>query len=165
VVSYTFQPLVDSIQLFIVLQAQFAQARAPGPLSPTTHSMGYHPGPPRLGHQQLYYGQGTPGLIPPQPAGFGFQQQVIPGFRSGVAPNFMMPPYQLQRQGQLGPQMGIRRGGPPHQQQVFQQQPLQVLFLFFVSFPSIFSFTFIFLENTIHLPLQTLSTHDHPMGG
>ena len=80
---------------------------------------GFHPGAPRLAPQQLYYGQGTPGLMPHQPAGFGFQQQLLPGMRPGVAPNFMMP-YHLQRQGQPGQRMGIRRGGSlqPGQNQV-----------------------------------------------
>lgn len=80
---------------------------------------GFHPGPPRLAPQQLYFGQGAPGLIPPQPAGFGFQQQLIPGIRPGLPPNFMMP-YHLQRQGQPGQRMGVRRGAMV--QQLQQQQ-------------------------------------------
>ena len=80
---------------------------------------GYHPGAPRFASQQLYYGQGTPGLLPPQPAGYGFQQQLLPGMRPGVAPNFIMQ-YPLQRQGQSGQRMGVRRGG--NIQQVQQQQ-------------------------------------------
>ncbi|XP_020258507.1 LOW QUALITY PROTEIN: betaine aldehyde dehydrogenase 1, chloroplastic-like [Asparagus officinalis] len=56
--------------------------RSPGPLSPAMPTMGYHPGAPRLAPQHLYYGQGTTGLVPPQP---------VPGFRPGVAPNFMIP--------------------------------------------------------------------------
>ncbi|XP_054785821.1 polyadenylate-binding protein 3-like isoform X2 [Prosopis cineraria] len=93
------------------LQAHFAQIRAPGRITPLPAGIpGYHPGTPRLAPQQLYYGQGTHGLIPPQPAGFGFQQQLLPGMRPGVAPNFIMP-YQLQRQVQPGQRMGVRRGG------------------------------------------------------
>ncbi|XP_028763917.1 polyadenylate-binding protein 3 [Neltuma alba] len=92
------------------LQAHFAQIRAPGRIGPLPAGIpGYHPGAPRLAPQQLYYGQGTPGLMPPQPAGFGFQQQLLPGMRPGVAPNFIMP-YQLQRQVQPGQRMGVRQG-------------------------------------------------------
>ena len=81
---------------------------------------GFHHASPRLGPQQLYFGQGTPGIMPPQPAGYGFQQQLLPGIRPGVAPNFIVP-YHLQRQGQPGQRMGVRRGGnlqPVPQQQV-----------------------------------------------
>ncbi|KAL1343484.1 hypothetical protein HN51_029867 [Arachis hypogaea] len=104
------------------LQAQFAQMQSPGGISPLSSGIpGYHPGAPRLAPQQLYFGQGTPGFMPPQPAGFGFQQQILPGMRPGVAPNFVMP-YHLQRQGQPGQRMGIRRGG--NLQQVQQNQML-----------------------------------------
>ncbi|XP_019053791.1 PREDICTED: polyadenylate-binding protein 3 isoform X1 [Nelumbo nucifera] len=103
------------------LQAHFAQIRAPGGMAPVPSGMpGFHPGGPRLTPQQLYFGQGT-GLIPPQPAGYGFQQQLLPGIRPGVAPNFIMP-YHLQRQGQPGQRMGLRRGGTPQQ---MQQQLIQ----------------------------------------
>ncbi|ONK75179.1 uncharacterized protein A4U43_C03F14190 [Asparagus officinalis] len=51
--------------------------RSPGPLSPAMPTMGYHPGAPRLAPQHLYYGQGTTGLVPPQP---------VPGFRPGDIP-------------------------------------------------------------------------------
>lgn len=78
-------------------------------------SIGYHPGAPRVG-PQVYYGQGSPGPIPPQVAGFGFQPQLISGFQPGFSPNFMMP-YQLQRQGQFGQQMSVRRNGAHLQQQ------------------------------------------------
>ncbi|XP_045809594.1 polyadenylate-binding protein 3-like [Trifolium pratense] len=102
------------------LQAHFAQIRAPGGLAPLAGAIpGYHPGAPRLAPQQLYFGQGTPGFIPPQPAGFGFQQQILPGMRPGVAPNFVMP-YQLQRQGQNGQRIGARRNG--NLQHVHQNQ-------------------------------------------
>ncbi|XP_068647434.1 polyadenylate-binding protein 2-like [Aristolochia californica] len=106
------------------LQAHFAQLRAPGGMTPAMPSSlpGFHPGAPRLAPQQLYFGQGTPGLIPPQPAGYGFQQQLIPGIRPGVPPNFIMP-YHLQRQGQPGQRMGVRRGGTPQHMQ--QQQLVQ----------------------------------------
>ncbi|KAF8403598.1 hypothetical protein HHK36_011702 [Tetracentron sinense] len=105
------------------LQAQFAQIRTPGGMAPLPSGMpGFHPGTPRLAPQQLYFGQGTPGLIPPQPAGYGFQQQLLPGIRPGVAPNFLMP-YHLQRQGQPGQRIGVRRGGNPQQMQ--QQQLMQ----------------------------------------
>ncbi|KAG9458764.1 hypothetical protein H6P81_003272 [Aristolochia fimbriata] len=106
------------------LQAHFAQLRAPGAMTPSMPSSlpGFHPGATRLAPQQLYFGQGTPGLIPPQPAGYGFQQQLLPGIRPGVPPNFIMP-YHLQRQGQPGQRMGVRRGGTPQQMQ--QQQLVQ----------------------------------------
>lgn len=107
------------------LQAQFSQIRAPGGMAPLPSGMpGFHPGAPRLApQQQLYYGQGTPGMMSPQPAGYGFQQQLLPGIRPGVAPNFIMP-YHLQRQGQPGQRLGVRRGGNPQQMQQQQQQLL-----------------------------------------
>lgn len=80
---------------------------------------GFHPGAPRLAPQQMYYGQGN-GLVPPQPAGYGFQPQLMTGMRPGMAPNYMVP-YQFQRQGQPGRGPGMRRGGnsqPVQQQQV-----------------------------------------------
>ncbi|WCJ43281.1 Polyadenylate-binding protein 5 [Euphorbia peplus] len=98
------------------LQAQFAQIRAPGGLSPLPSGIPGYPGAPRLAPQQLYFGQGTPGMMPPQHAGYGFQQQLMPGVRPGVPPNYMMP-YQLQRQGQPGQRMGMRRGGNAQQMQ------------------------------------------------
>ncbi|KAH9553067.1 hypothetical protein CY35_09G100300 [Sphagnum magellanicum] len=106
------------------LQAQFAQMRTPvGPTVPTSLPM-YHPGAPGMG-QQLYYGQPPPGLIPPQPAGFGYQQQMLAGIRPGGAqmPNYFVPV--VPRQGQQGQRAGGRRtgGAPPQQQQ--QQQPQQ----------------------------------------
>ncbi|XP_061345161.1 polyadenylate-binding protein 3-like isoform X3 [Gastrolobium bilobum] len=103
------------------LQAHFAQIRAPAGMAPLPAGIpGYHPGAPRLAPQQLYFGQGSPGFIPPQPAGFGFQQQILPGMRPGVAPNFIMP-YHLQRQGQPGQRMGVRRNGNLQQVQQNQQ--------------------------------------------
>ncbi|KAF3447375.1 hypothetical protein FNV43_RR12561 [Rhamnella rubrinervis] len=107
------------------LQAQFAQIRAPGGMAPLPSGVpGFRPGAPRLAPQQVYFGQSTPGLMPPQPAGYGFQQQLLPGMRPGVGPNFIMP-YHLQRQGQPGQRMGVRRGG--NFQQVQQQQQQQQL--------------------------------------
>ncbi|KAM7514647.1 hypothetical protein LguiA_004230 [Lonicera macranthoides] len=105
------------------LQAQFAQAQAPGAVTPLPTGMhGFHPGAPRLGApQQLYIGQGAPGLIPPQPAaGYGFQQHLLPGIRP---PSFIMPYHQLQRQGQPGQRLGGRRGGntPQMQQQMMHR--------------------------------------------
>ncbi|KAH0448582.1 hypothetical protein IEQ34_022382 [Dendrobium chrysotoxum] len=99
------------------LQAHFAQLNAPGAMNPPMPALpGFHPGPPRLLPQQLYFGQGGAGLVTPQPAGFGFQQQIIPGMRPGVATNFMMP-YHLQRPGQPGQRMGFRRSGISQQMQ------------------------------------------------
>ncbi|KAK9943707.1 hypothetical protein M0R45_009308 [Rubus argutus] len=101
------------------LQARFAQIRASGGMTPLPSAIpGYHPGAPRLGPQQLYFGQGTPGLVPHQPAGYGFQQQIMPGMRP---PNFIMP-YHVQRQGQPGQRIGVRQGG--NFQHVQQQQQL-----------------------------------------
>ncbi|XP_058188845.1 polyadenylate-binding protein 3-like [Rhododendron vialii] len=102
------------------LQAHFSQVQAQGGMTPLPAGMPvFHPGTPRLAPQQFYYGQGAPGLLPPQPAGYGFQQQVFPGMRPGVAPNFIMP-FQLHRQGQPGQRVGPRGGGNPQQQ--MQQQ-------------------------------------------
>ncbi|MQM02597.1 hypothetical protein Taro_035355 [Colocasia esculenta] len=99
------------------LQAYFAQVRATGPLAPPLPSPSF-PGAPRLGPQQLYFGQGAPGVIH-QPAAYAYQQQLMPGIRPGVNPNYMMP-YAPQRQPQTGQRMGARRGGT--QQQMQQQR-------------------------------------------
>ncbi|KAL3679252.1 hypothetical protein R1sor_022208 [Riccia sorocarpa] len=105
-------------------EAQFAQIRTPvgvGPAVPTSLPM-YHPGAPGLG-QQIFYGQPPPGLIPPQPAGFGYQQQMLAGIRPGGAQmqNYFVPV--VPRQGQQGGQRGGgRRGGGAPQQQPPQQQ-------------------------------------------
>ncbi|ERN03845.1 hypothetical protein AMTRI_Chr05g73760 [Amborella trichopoda] len=107
------------------LQAQFAQMRAAVGVPPAmpANMSPFHPAGPRLTPQQLFYGQGAPGLMPPQPAGYGYQQPLLPGMRPGVAqmPNFVVP-YPVQRQGQPGQRMGVRRGGAPHQLQQQQQQ-------------------------------------------
>ncbi|XP_027330416.1 polyadenylate-binding protein 2-like isoform X2 [Abrus precatorius] len=73
----------------------------------------YPPGAPGLG-QQFLYGQGPPAMIPPQ-AGFGYQQQLVPGMRPGGAPmpSFFVP---LVQQGQQGQRPGGRRGAGPVQQ-------------------------------------------------
>ncbi|BBN18032.1 polyadenylate-binding protein [Marchantia polymorpha subsp. ruderalis] len=108
-------------------EAQFAQMRTPvgvGPAVPTSLPM-YHPGAPGIG-QQIFYGQPPPGLIPPQPAGFGYQQQMLAGIRpGGQIPNYFVPV--VPRQGQQGGQRGggRRGGGAPQQQQQQQQQPQQ----------------------------------------
>ncbi|MBA0867807.1 hypothetical protein Goshw_004477 [Gossypium schwendimanii] len=106
-----------------LVESYFAQLRTQGAMSPLASGVpGYHSGPHRLDPQQLYYGQGSPGLLHPQPAGYGYQQQLIPGIRPGVTPNYIMP-YNLQRQqGQPGQRMGVRRGG--NSQQMLQQQVL-----------------------------------------
>ncbi|XP_010555994.1 PREDICTED: polyadenylate-binding protein 8 isoform X1 [Tarenaya hassleriana] len=105
------------------LQAQFAQLRPvnmPPVVSPRMPM--YPPGGPGIG-QQLFYGQGPPAMIPPQP-GFGFQQQLVPGMRPGGAPmpNFFMP---MVQQGQQQ-RPGGRRGGSVQQSQqpspMMQQQ-------------------------------------------
>ncbi|PIA52882.1 hypothetical protein AQUCO_01000627v1 [Aquilegia coerulea] len=108
------------------LQAQFSQMRpvamAPsvGPRMPM-----YPPGGPGLG-QQIFYGQGPPAIIPPQP-GFGYQHQLVPGMRPGGAamPNFFVPMVQ----GQQGQRPGGRRAGAgpvQHNQQPVPLMPQQV---------------------------------------
>jgi len=104
------------------LQAQFSQMRpvAMAPAMAPRMPM-YAPGAPGLG-QQLFYGQGPPAIIPPQ-AGFGYQQQLVPGLRPGGAPmpNFFVP---MVQQGQQGQRPGGRRGtGPVHQ----AQQPMALM--------------------------------------
>ncbi|CAI9104631.1 OLC1v1003341C1 [Oldenlandia corymbosa var. corymbosa] len=108
------------------LQAQFSQLRpvAIGPVAPRLPM--YPPGGPGLG-QQIFYGQPPPAIISSQ-AGFGYQQQLVPGMRPGGAPmpNFFMP---MVQQGQQGPRPGGRRPGGPVQQgqppvQLMQQQML-----------------------------------------
>eukprot|EP00249_Psilotum_nudum_P023758 c28976_g1_i2 orf=470-2386(+) len=95
------------------LQAQFAQMRngvAPGPTVPPNPPI-YHHGAPGIGHQ-VFYGQPPPGLIASQPAGFGFQQPMVPGIRPGAAqiPNYFVP--MVQRPGQQVPQRtAVRRVG------------------------------------------------------
>ncbi|OAY63029.1 polyadenylate-binding protein 3 isoform X2 [Ananas comosus] len=101
------------------LQAHFAQLNAQGAMTPVPSIPGYHPGPPRLAPpQHLYFGQGGPSLIPPQPAGYSFQQQLIPGMRT---PNYVMP-YNVQRQGQAGQRIGARRQQMQQQQQQLVQR-------------------------------------------
>ncbi|XP_059631499.1 polyadenylate-binding protein 3-like [Cornus florida] len=97
------------------MQAHFSHIGAPaGMASLPTGMAGFYPGPPRLAPHQLYFGHDTPGLVPPLPAGYGFQQQLFPGFYSGGSPNFVWP-YQVLRHGQPGQQSGIRRGRNPQQ--------------------------------------------------
>ncbi|CAI9778000.1 unnamed protein product [Fraxinus pennsylvanica] len=81
------------------LQAHFAQMRAPVGMLPLPAMPGFHLGAPRFSPQQLYFGQVGP-VMPPQAAGYGFQQQHMPGVRAGP-PNFVMP-FQHQRQGPPG---------------------------------------------------------------
>lgn len=56
-------------------------------------------------------------------AGFGYQQQLVPGMRPGGAPmpNFYMP---MVQQGQQGQRPGGRRGAGPAQQ---TQQPVPMM--------------------------------------
>ncbi|XP_011017176.1 PREDICTED: polyadenylate-binding protein 8-like [Populus euphratica] len=103
------------------LQAQFSQMR-PVAMAPSVapRMQMYPPGAPGLG-QQFLYGQGPPAMIPQ--AGFGYQQQLVPGMRPGGAPmpNFFMP---LVQQGQQAQRPGGRRGGGPVQQ---TQQPVPLM--------------------------------------
>ncbi|KAJ4701722.1 Polyadenylate-binding protein [Melia azedarach] len=104
------------------LQAQFSQMR-PVVMAPSVapRMPMYPPGAPGLG-QQFLYGQAPPTMIPPQ-AGFGYQQQLVPGMRPGGAPmpNFFVP---MVQQGQQGQRPGGRRGAGPVQQ---TQQPLPLM--------------------------------------
>ncbi|KAG2390351.1 Polyadenylate-binding protein [Vigna angularis] len=104
------------------LQAQFSQMR-PVAISPSVGPRMplYPPGAPGLG-QQFLYGQGPPAMIPPQ-AGFGYQQQLVPGMRpgGGPMPSFFVP---LVQQGQQGQRPGGRRGAGPVQQ---PQQPVPMM--------------------------------------
>ncbi|KAL5564274.1 hypothetical protein UlMin_027438 [Ulmus minor] len=68
----------------LYVAAHFAQIRAPGAFTPPASGIpGFHHDGPRL-PQQLYFGQGSPSIIPRQPAGFGFQQQLLPEMRPGL---------------------------------------------------------------------------------
>ncbi|XP_062101936.1 polyadenylate-binding protein 2-like isoform X2 [Humulus lupulus] len=97
------------------LQAQFSQLRPPAMVPQVNPRMPmYPPGAPGLG-QQLFYGQGPPAIIPPQP-GFGYQQQLLPGVR----PNFYMP---IVQPGQQNQRPGGRRAGAGPVQQN-RQPPL-----------------------------------------
>lgn len=104
------------------LQAQFSQMRPVAmPPSIAPRMPMYPPGPPAIG-QQLFYGQAPPTIIPPQ-AGFGYQQQLVPGMRpgGGPMPNFFVP---MVQQGQQGQRPGGRRGAGPVQQ---AQQPVPLM--------------------------------------
>lgn len=104
------------------LQAQFSQMR-PVAMAPSMAPRMpiYSPGAPGMG-QQLFYGQAPPAMIAPQ-AGFGYQQQLVPGMRpgGGPLPNFFMP---MVQQGQQGQRPGGRRGAGPAQQ---TQQPVPMM--------------------------------------
>ncbi|XP_058725150.1 polyadenylate-binding protein 2-like [Vicia villosa] len=103
------------------LQAQFSQMR-PVAITPSVAPRMplYPPGAPGIG-QQFMYGQGPPAMMPPQ-AGFGYQQQLVPGMRpgGGPMPNYFVP---MVQQGQ-GQRPGGRRGGGPVQQ---SQQPVPMM--------------------------------------
>ncbi|XVF39895.1 hypothetical protein PTKIN_Ptkin01aG0069700 [Pterospermum kingtungense] len=100
------------------LQAQFSQMRPLAVPSVTPRIPIYPSGAPGLG-QQFLYGQAPPAIIPPQ-AGFGYQQQLVPGMRPGgpPVPNFFVP---MVQQGQ---HPGGRRGAGPVQQ---TQQPVPLM--------------------------------------
>ncbi|CAA2996190.1 polyadenylate-binding protein 2-like [Olea europaea var. sylvestris] len=100
------------------LQVQFSQMRPVAmPPSIAPRMAVYPPGGPGIG-QQLFYGQAPPALIPQ--AGFGYQQQLVPGMRPGGAPmpNFYLPMVQH------GQRPGDRRGAGPGQQ---TQQPMPLI--------------------------------------
>lgn len=104
------------------LQAQFSQMR-PVAMAPSMapRMPMYSPAAPGMG-QQLFYGQAPPAMIASQ-AGFGYQQQLVPGMRpgGGPLPNFFMP---MVQQGQQGQRPGGRRGAGPAQQ---AQQPVPMM--------------------------------------
>eukprot|EP00850_Spirogloea_muscicola_P005984 SM000028S10078 [mRNA] locus=s28:200844:204900:- [translate_table: standard] len=110
------------------LQAQFSVPRGLTPMGVSAGVPGnmpmYHPAAPGMG-QQIFYGQPPPGLIPPQPANFGYQQQMLGAMRPGGTqmPNFYVPV--VPRQNQQNQRMGGRRGANPQQQQQQQPQPGQ----------------------------------------
>ncbi|KAI3938370.1 hypothetical protein MKW98_015269 [Papaver atlanticum] len=107
------------------LQAQFSQMRPVAIVPSVAPRMPmYPPGGPGLG-QQIFYGQGPPAIMPPQP-GFGYQQQLVPGMRPGGGgmPNFFVPMVQQGQQGQQGQRPGGRRGGAGPLQQPQQPIPL-----------------------------------------
>ncbi|KAF5751188.1 polyadenylate-binding protein 2-like isoform X1 [Tripterygium wilfordii] len=99
------------------MQAQFSHMQPAMAASVAPRIPMFPAGSPGLG-QQLFYGQGPPAMIPPQP-GFGYQQQLVPGMRPGGAPmpNFFMP---MVQQGQ---RPGGRRTGVAQQ----SQQPLPLM--------------------------------------
>ncbi|KAK4844874.1 hypothetical protein QYF36_025468 [Acer negundo] len=100
-------------------QAQFSQVR-PVAMAPSVapRMPMYPPGAPGL-WQQFMYGKGPPAVIPTQ-AGFGYQQQLVPGMRPGgdPMPNFFVP---MVQQGQ---RPGGQRGAGPVQQ---SQQPVPLM--------------------------------------
>ncbi|MBA0555907.1 hypothetical protein Golob_026055 [Gossypium lobatum] len=100
------------------LQAQFSQMR-PLAIPSAAPRMPVHPsGAAGLG-QQFFYGQAPPTVIPPQ-AGFGYQQQLVPGMRPGGTPmpNYFVP---MVQQGQCP---GGQRGTGPVQK---AQQPVSLM--------------------------------------
>ncbi|EOY14403.1 hypothetical protein QUC31_000023 [Theobroma cacao] len=92
------------------LQAQFSQMRPLAIPSVAPRMPMYPSGAPGLG-QQFLYGQAPPAIIPPQ-AGFGYQQQLVPGMRPGGPP----VPISFVPMVQQGQRPGGRRGASPVQQ-------------------------------------------------
>ncbi|KAF5955258.1 hypothetical protein HYC85_008114 [Camellia sinensis] len=71
------------------LQAQFAQIRAPSGIAPLPTGMpGFHPGTPRLAPQQLYFGQGTPGLLPSSPCCLWLPAATLAWYAPRCCPKF-----------------------------------------------------------------------------
>ncbi|XP_074348511.1 polyadenylate-binding protein 8-like isoform X2 [Apium graveolens] len=85
----------------------------------------YPPGGP--GVQQIFYAQGNPAFIPPQP-GFGYPTQLVTGLRPGGAfmPNFFVPMAQqgLRPAGVIAglPQQGVPLMQLPPQPQAFRRR-------------------------------------------
>ncbi|XP_012482731.1 polyadenylate-binding protein 2 [Gossypium raimondii] len=104
------------------LQAQFSQMRPLAIPSAAPRMPVYPSGAPGLG-QQFFYGQAPPTVIPPQ-AGFGYQQQLVPGMRPGgpPMPNYFVP---MVQQGQRpGGQRGTGRVQQAQQPVSLMQQPM-----------------------------------------
>ncbi|KAK1582398.1 hypothetical protein Q3G72_014573 [Acer saccharum] len=100
-------------------QAQFSQMRPVAMAPSVAPRMPMYP-PGALGPwQQFMYGQGPPAIIPPQ-AGFGYQQQLVPGMRPGgdPMPNFFVPMVQQGQRPGAGPVQQSQQPVPLMQQQM-----------------------------------------------
>ncbi|KAK7351631.1 hypothetical protein VNO77_11220 [Canavalia gladiata] len=103
------------------LQAQFSQMRPVAIAPSVAPRMPLYPqGAPGIG-QQFLYGQAPPAIIPQ--AGFGYQQQFVPGMIPGSAPmpNFLVP---LVQQGQQGQHPSGHGGAGPMQPLPLMQQQM-----------------------------------------
>ncbi|TXG65297.1 hypothetical protein EZV62_006572 [Acer yangbiense] len=100
-------------------QTQFSQMRPVAMAPSVAPRMPMYP-PGALGPwQQFMYGQGPPAIIPPH-AGFGYQQQLVPGMRPGgdPMPNFFVPMVQQGQRPGAGPVQQSQQPVPLMQQQM-----------------------------------------------